>query len=282
MTGIINWEALRQIAMPPGPVKNTAGNAENTFDNDQTADMYNRMAKMEKTYTLNQINAFETAKTDTVLDIGCGPGRVSVPMALRSRSVTALDSSERMLAHCKRNAQEAGVKNLNPLLMDWKDAEPGKNLEQHDIVIACRSPGMNDIKKLCSFARKYVVVIAWANAPNIPMILGDLYAGVEGVRKFPPMRIDRRIGYNATYNLIYDAGYDPNIKIVTDGFTSDYAAREEAYEDLWHLQGPGGTKPDPVFKKNVDKWLTPNSGGGFTFRRETRTFVIWWEPTMAG
>jgi SAM-dependent methyltransferase len=281
MTGIINWEALRQISMPPGPRRNEPGEGGNTFDNDQTAAMYNQMARMEKTYTLNQINCFETSKSDTVLDIGCGPGRISVPMAQRAGSVTSLDSSERMLAYCTRNAREAGVNNLRPCLLDWKDAELGKNLEQHDIVIACRSPGMSDFKKLCVFARKYVVVIAWANAPNIPTILGDLYAGVEGVRKFPPMRIDRRIGYNITYNQIYDAGFDPNIRIIMDGFTSDYSSREEAYQDLWRLQGTAGASLDPVFKKNVDKWLSPNQAGGFTFRRETRTYVIWFEPSQS-
>ena len=30
---------------------------------------------------------------------------------------------------------------------------------------------------------------------------------------------DRRLGYNVFYNMVYDLGYDPNIKIVTDGFT---------------------------------------------------------------
>jgi hypothetical protein len=186
-----------------------------------------------------------------------------------------------MLAYCTRNAREAGIGNLTPRLLDWKDAELGQNLEQYDIVIACRSPGMSDFQKLCHFARKYVVVIAWANAPNIPMILGDLYAGVEGVRKFPSMRIDRRIGYNVIYNQIYDAGYDPNIKIVLDGFTAEYTSREEAYQDLWRLQGPADESPAPVFKKNVDKWLTPDSRNGFIFRRETKSYVIWFEPNLA-
>jgi ribosomal protein L20 len=35
---------------------------------------------------------------------------------------------------------------------------------------------------------------------------------------------DRRLGYNVFYNMVYDLGHDPNIKIVTDGFTKDYAA----------------------------------------------------------
>jgi SAM-dependent methyltransferase len=278
MSPLINWEEIRQLSMPPGPPRDPEGAAGNMWD--RSADMYNQMAKMEKTYTLNQIKAFETTSNDTVLDIGCGPGRISVPMAQRAKSVTALDSSEKMLAYCQQNAREAGVTNLNARLLDWKDAVVGENLEQHDIVIASRSPGMSDIKRISRFARKYAVVIAWANAPNIPTIIGDLFKGVDEARKTPPMRINRDVGYNVTYNIIYDAGYDPNIRIVTDGFTQDFTSRQEAYGELWKLREVPGEIP-PVFKQNVDKWLTDSRTGGVTFRRETRSFVIWWDPTTA-
>lgn len=277
MSPLINWEELMQMTMPPAPPRPAGGNGGNMWD--KSADMYNQMAKMEKTYTLNQINAFETSSEDTVLDIGCGPGRVSVPMAQRAKSVTSLDSAEKMLAYCRKNAEEAGVTNLTPVLLDWKDAVLGKNLEKHDIVIACRSPGMADIKKTCTFARKWVVVIAWANAPNIPMIVGDLFKGVGEASKFPPMRMDRRLGYNVTYNMVYDMGYEPNVRIVTDGFTKDYNSREEAYRDLWRLREKTD-EVSPVFKKNVDEWLTENKNGGVTFRRETRSFVMWWNPNI--
>ena len=277
MSPLINWDELRQLTMPAGPPRQTEGNPSNMFDNDQSANMYNQVAKMEKSYTLNQLNAFTTTKNDTILDIGCGPGRISVPMAQRARSVTSLDSSEKMLAHCKRNALEAGVTNINTLLLDWKDAELGKNIEQHDIVIASRSPGATDLKKLSSFAKKWVVTIAWANGPNIPMIVGDLFTGVPEARKFPPMRNDRRISYNVTYNMIYDMGYEPNIRVVTDGFTKDFSSKEDAYKDLWQLNSITGEIP-PVFRQNVDKWLSKNAQGGVTFRRETRSYVIWWDP----
>jgi SAM-dependent methyltransferase len=277
MCPLINWEELRQLTIPQGPPRSRQGETGNMWD--KSADMYNRMAGMEKTYTLNQINAFDTAPTDTVLDIGCGPGRISVPMAQRARSVTSIDSSEKMLDYCRKNAREAGVTNLDARLLDWEKAVVGENLEQHDIVIASRSPGMSDIRKISSFARKYAVVIAWANAPNIPMIIGDLFKGLDEARRLPPVRQDRSIGYNVTYNIIYDAGYDPNVRIVTDGFTRDFASREQAYAELWQLREIPGDIP-PVFKNNVDRWLTSNENGGITFRRETRSFVMWWSLSL--
>lgn len=278
MPGIINWEELRQLTMPPEMARMAAGKGKNTFDTDQSANMYNQMVNMEIGYTLNQINCFDTTKKDTVLDVGCGPGRISVLMAQRAKSVTSLDQSVKMLAHCKRRAEAAGVKNLKAVQMDWSDAVLGKNLEKHDIVIASRSVGSNDIHKLSSFAKKYAVMIAWANAPNIPMIINSLFEGVGEQNRFPMMRINRNTGFNVAYNMVYDAGYDPNIRIVTDGFTMDYETKDQAYQDLWKLKETKQAKPNAVFKKNVDKWLTKNKTGGYTFRRETRSYVIWWEP----
>jgi SAM-dependent methyltransferase len=274
MSPLINWEELRQLTMPPGPPPSGGGEAGNLWDN--SAEMYNQISQMEKSYTLNQINAFETTREDTVLDIGCGAGRIAIPMAQRAKSVTAIDSAEKMLAFCRQNAAEAGANNLNIRRLDWQEAVLDENLEAHDIVIASRSPGMTDLKKTCSFAKKYVVLIAWANAPNIPAILGDLFKGVNPTprRQRPPP--DRRLSYNITYNQVYDMGYEPNIRIVKDGFSREYASREAAYRDLWRLR-EAGSELAPQFKRNVDQWLTENEGGGVTFRRETRSFVMWWE-----
>jgi SAM-dependent methyltransferase len=282
MDSLINWEALRQLGMPAPPQGGPPPQQEDPGDRwGRSADMYNQIARMEKIYTLNQLNCFDTDKGDTVLDVGCGPGRISVPMALRAKSVTSLDASDKMLEHCRKNALEAGVSNLTAVKMNWEDAVLGENLEQHDIVIASRSPGMADLKKTVTFARKYVVVVAWANMPNVPTVVGDLFRGVEEADGFGPMRpTDRRLGYNITYNMIYDMGFDPNINIVTDGFTMDYGSRDEAYEDLWQLR-PTTTDTIPeLFRKNVNRWLTENKDGSITFRRETRSFVIWFRPSL--
>jgi 2-polyprenyl-3-methyl-5-hydroxy-6-metoxy-1,4-benzoquinol methylase len=59
---------------------------------------------MEKLHTLNQVNALPLLPDDTLLDVGCGPGRLSVPLAQRVKSVTSLDVSEEVLKFCRKNA----------------------------------------------------------------------------------------------------------------------------------------------------------------------------------
>jgi 2-polyprenyl-3-methyl-5-hydroxy-6-metoxy-1,4-benzoquinol methylase len=46
------------------------------------------------------------------LDFGCGVGRLTLPVARRAQSVTAYDIAPTMLAHARRNAEQAGLHNI--------------------------------------------------------------------------------------------------------------------------------------------------------------------------
>lgn len=61
------------LAQPPRPPAQDP--AKNIWDD--SAEMYNQMAAMELSYTANQINCLDLSSEDTVLDIGCGPGRIT-------------------------------------------------------------------------------------------------------------------------------------------------------------------------------------------------------------
>lgn len=276
MKPIINWEQLKTLNRPPMPPPPKEKDGENMWD--RGAANYNRMASLEKKHTLNQINAIPVLPTDTVLDVGCGPGRITVPMGLRAKSVTSIDSSEKMLEFCKKNAANAGLTNVTTKFMDFRDVIPGQNLEKHDIALSSRSVGLGDIEKLSQCANRIAALIIWANAPSIPELLGKVFHGTTDSNRppRPPMVRDRRVGYNVFYNIVYDHGYEPNVSIVEDGFTRDYASREEAYDDIINLGKVDEDKMD-IFKSNVDQFLTENADGSFTFLLETRTAVIWWE-----
>ncbi len=49
---------------------------------------------------------------NSVLDFGCGVGRLTLPFARRATAVTACDISPTMLEHARRNADEAGLRNV--------------------------------------------------------------------------------------------------------------------------------------------------------------------------
>jgi SAM-dependent methyltransferase len=299
-TPLINWDELAKLAMPGPPPKKPGKDGEKDEKKgpgpgrgiggwDQAAENYNRMVQMEKRYTLDQINLLDITSEDTVLDVCCGPGRLVVPIAKKAKSVTALDASPKMLEYLDQYAAEEGVSNYNKLLFDWEDKESAEELEQHDIVVTSRSLGLFDVRLLSKLARKTVMMIVWANgAPPIPKIIGSLFKGTieedehgHGRPPFPFPKQDRRLGNNIFYNKVYDLGFEPNVRILDDGWERTFADREEAYEELFKLAPGNGPFKDKkineeIFRQNADQYLTDESGAVKYFAA-TKSFVIWWD-----
>lgn len=268
---LINWESLVSIVRRTQPNRKQE-NGENIWDN--ASRMYNQMIKMEASFTLNQIDAMPLSINDEVLDCGCGPGRITMPVAKRVKSVTAMDSSELMLNACKDNVKEENLNNVDFVFLDFNTVDVEKDLKKFDVVICSRSNGYSNLVKLSSMSKKIVAIVTWANAPTIPHILSVLFENThEESNIFPPT--DRRISYNILINQVYDLGYEPNVSIVEDGFIKTFASKEDAYKELSQLKEFDSSKMD-IFKSNVDNFLTENKDGTFTFLTKTKSAVIWW------
>jgi 2-polyprenyl-3-methyl-5-hydroxy-6-metoxy-1,4-benzoquinol methylase len=69
---------------------------------------------------------------DTVLDIGAGIGRWSIPMAKVCKKVTALDALPGMLEILRENAAAEKVTNIHPVVGDWETAD----VESHDHILS--------------------------------------------------------------------------------------------------------------------------------------------------
>ncbi len=275
MKGLLNWEAIHQL-MNNNFLKMDESAQKEMWGH--SAEMYDGMAKLEKEYTKNQVNQMTLDPNDTVVDIGCGPGRLAIPIAKKVKKVTAVDISEEMLNKCITNAQAEGVNNIVPLDLNWLEEGSEKKVGIHDIAVASRSVGFSDIVKLNNIARKYAFILCWANSPSLREIQLDFLEGITK-EKIPPEANNRMFGYNITFNMLYDMGIEPNVVIVEDGFTRDYQTKEQAYKDLRFI---GEIPPDKEaqFRKNVDKYLTAKPDEGFVLLRKTKTYVMWWNPQV--
>lgn len=276
MKSLINWEDLRNLTRPPFFSHMNEEEQVNLWNNESV--FYDRIIKMEYHGTMNALRCIPILPEDCVLDVGCGPGRITSQLAKIARKVTAIDISEKMMEKCREKI--INYPNVETILLDWNLAEPDVNLPRHDIVIASRSIAGEDIKKLCNFAKKYVVLIGWANGPSIPEIRSALFDNARKKGEYPnPLRFnhDRRVSYNIQYNIVYDLGYEPNINIITDGFERNYSTKEDVYADIMQLTSNPEDLDQDLFKKNVDRYLTFSQENGCRFFFETRSYVMWWE-----
>jgi SAM-dependent methyltransferase len=66
--------------------------------------------------------AFELGVDDLVVDLGCGTGQLSLPLAARVRAVVGMDPEPDMLMLARQTAQELGVANASWILGADSDA----------------------------------------------------------------------------------------------------------------------------------------------------------------
>jgi FkbM family methyltransferase len=130
---------------------------------------------------------------DTVLDIGAGIGRWSIPMAKVCKKVTALDVLPGMLEILRENAAAEKVTNINPVVGDWATAD----VEPHDYVLSSHAAYISP--DIVGYARKMerCAVQACCLVMRVPRhdgVIGELARHIHGTFHDSPNFI---VGYNA-------------------------------------------------------------------------------------
>lgn len=73
----------------------------------------------------------------TVLDVGCGQGDYTYPLALEGCLITALDYSEEMLSCCKNKMRDCLLRRVT---FEKSDITTYETTDQYDVVLACLTP----------------------------------------------------------------------------------------------------------------------------------------------
>jgi SAM-dependent methyltransferase len=208
----------------------------------------------------------------SVLDIGCGPGTLAVPLAQRGLQVTALDSSEGMLEQLHLRQQETGVTTITPVHASWTDSWQDIGLQKHDVAIAARSVAATDLAgalaKLNRWAKKKVFVVDRVGpGPFDP----DLFQAIG--RDFQPGP-----DFVFTVNILFQMGITPEIEYLEFDQKRTYADRQDVYEAvMWMVDD----LTDPEQRKlggYVEERLTENNDGTVTFTRKIPVkwaFISW-------
>jgi SAM-dependent methyltransferase len=121
----------------------------------------------------------------TVLDVGCGAGATSLPLALRASRIVGVDPSEEMLSAFAAAVANAGVE-ARAVLGTWPDAAPG--VEPADVVVCghvlynVQHPGPF-AHALSDHARRRVVVEITGRHPLYWM--NDLWLTFHGLERPP-------------------------------------------------------------------------------------------------
>ncbi|MCW4034772.1 MAG: class I SAM-dependent methyltransferase, partial [Candidatus Bathyarchaeota archaeon] len=144
----------------------------------------------------------------TALDVGAGTGLLALPMAKECKHVTALDASSEMLRFLAQNAKQQGLSNISCVNKLIEETNIGEDIEKHDIVIACRSMGLEQnvrafLQKMDEAAKRYVYLVWGAQERTFDIALYNAIGRPYGETRT----------YIILYNLLYQMGIRANIEI---------------------------------------------------------------------
>ena len=106
-------------------------------DWDKAAPHFHKRAKKDDYHDL-LFSKLILNENDSLLDLGCGEGSITLPIAKQVRKVTGVDSSTKMLELLNKRAQEQNIKNVDTILKSLEDISY-EEIGDYDVVLASRS-----------------------------------------------------------------------------------------------------------------------------------------------
>jgi SAM-dependent methyltransferase len=206
---------------------------------------------------------------DTVLDVGAGIGRWSIPMAMICRKVTALDKLDGMLDILRENAAHEKVENIETIQVDWQEVA----LEPHDYVLsshaAYSSPDIVDYaRQMEALAHKACYMVM--RVPKHDGVLGELSQCINGCWHDSPNFI---VGYSA----LLEAGIGGHVIMEETGRLWHNDTLEDALGRVKRHLHLHSTEHDGAIMDVLKERLSFRDGE-YWWPDWMRSALIWWQP----
>ncbi|QNB46673.1 methyltransferase domain-containing protein [Thermanaerosceptrum fracticalcis] len=211
----------------------------------------------------------------SVLDIGCGPGKYAVEMARRSKEVTALDISAKMLAFAEENKKKEKVENLFFFKLDWGQVSLEElNWEKgFDLVFASMCPAVNSkkaLEKMIRASRGYCFMSTFAKREESirDVLAKELLPGWDQHKQGK--------GLSCCCNILWLMGYYPEITYWDSQWENRFTLEEAYTYYVSALPLPGG--PSERQSKYIKSFLQKREKAGLVTEQVRAKFAyVWWK-----
>jgi len=117
-----------------------------------------------------------------VLEIGPGPGTVTVPLSKQVKKIAAVDLSLRNIAHLEKNLREESRDNVEVIHENWLRTDDETLRDRYDLVFCSHFlwmiPDLEEhLKKMENASRKYCAVVQPAGRGDL---VKEVYTGITG------------------------------------------------------------------------------------------------------
>ena len=271
MNGWLNWREIEKNN-DWGVRSRSDATAELWNEN---ADQWEERSRNETDFSRRQVESLNISPDDTVLDVCCGTGPLTVWLARRAKKVIALDYGRDMLAHVKRKAAELGLGNIETVQGNWHTMEPGTDFPKCDIAVTRHSPAQGDILKFSRCAEKYCYSLwncAEPRARGQEETVSRFIKSEDRENNIGVRPNGRLYGFNVHFNLLYDMGANPTVNYVENVTEITAGTEEELINRILSGRGPFHEDEERIRAKIF------RHGDVCVYRRVSRISVLGWDP----
>jgi len=222
-------------------------------------------------YIAKMLDRIEVNAEWNVLDIGCGPGTLTIPLAKKVKSVTALDISVEMLKHLRSSALKCNLNNIVYLNSSWQDAFRDNLLDKYDVVVASRSLMSGDMQEALIHVREITRQAAYLTFPVIHLPFDwEAYKAIgRNGKKHPP--------FIYIYNMLYQMGIQANVEILNSKVKVQFSSIDDAVDQLqWRTEPFSPSELAKLKEFLQEQFARQKDSPVFTHEGYSKWALIWW------
>ena len=234
------------------------------------AEDYSEMAKYNNyEYGRAVVEALNELLDDDfeVLEIGAGPGTLTIPLAGKVKKIVAVESSEMAVNYLRRNMEESRVENVEIMNKNWLEVEDREIEDRFDLVVCSHFLWQvkdieKHLKKMENASKRYCAVIQPAERDSMVKEMWTKITG-EGYKG----EFDPDADYFA-YQILREWGRLVNVRIV------NYSIERNFEQEVRYIASFIGkyVEVDAHVKKIIEQYV---SGKGLR-KEEHSAVVMWW------
>lgn len=213
-------------------------------------------------------------ENDTVLDLGCGEGTITIPIARKVKKVIGVDSSHKMLEYLEKRAAENNITNIETVLKPIEEISYDE-IGDVDVIVCSRSlngiiPIEEVLSELNKIANKYVFITIFG--PENKKIEKDFdrELGIK-TEDFPD--------YNYFFNILFNMEIYANVTRFDLNNYREYDSIEDAMDNGKFRLDLYSDDELEKLKDYLNRILTrdPQTGKYYNVKDKADWILVWWK-----
>ncbi len=244
------------------------------WDNSVNVDRYvRRLQNDDRGRVEKQLASMEIPQGSSVLDIGAGPGTLSVPLALSGCSVTVVEPSGPMIKGMEAYRALTNAPPIQVIQKTWEEVSL-QEIGRHDVVIASLSLMMENIRgcilKMDASAYSAVHLFWFLLPPSLS----------RGNKELWPLLHGEPYNYEPTadilWNVLFQLGIYANLTVESRSVCQAYTSVEEMHQDYYTRLLAKTDEQKDVLDRYLDERMLKTENG-YVLPGMSKTAHIWWE-----